>query len=133
MPSPRRVGVKGAEAASLAIIALQGPGVELEATRAMGAWGLYEVRLTQAPAQPIDLASAVLDDRLLAIDDGDVVGALRIVFLPEHVKIGRVAVAQYARGRGTYTSSRCGAIAGSPSSVLALLPMPRTNSSVLSS
>ncbi len=52
--------------ASLAIIALQGPGVELEATRAMGAWGLYEVRLTQAPAQPIDLASAVLDDRLLA-------------------------------------------------------------------
>jgi len=35
-----------------------------------------------------------------AIEDGDVVGALRIVFLPEHVKIGRVAVAQYARGRG---------------------------------
>jgi alkylation response protein AidB-like acyl-CoA dehydrogenase len=52
--------------ASLAIIALRGPGVELEATRAMGAWGLYEVRLTQAPAQRVDLASDVLDDRLLA-------------------------------------------------------------------
>ena len=26
---------------------LDGPGVELEATRAMGAWGLYEVRLKQ--------------------------------------------------------------------------------------
>lgn len=52
--------------ASLAIIALQEPGVELQATRAMGAWGLYEVRLTQAPAKRLDLASDVLDDRLLA-------------------------------------------------------------------
>jgi alkylation response protein AidB-like acyl-CoA dehydrogenase len=52
--------------ACLAIIALDGPGVELEATRAMGAWGLYEVRLTQAPAKRVDLATEVLDDRLLA-------------------------------------------------------------------
>ena len=52
--------------ASVAIVALQGPGVELEATRAMGAWGLYEVRLTQAPAKRLDLASDVLGDRLLA-------------------------------------------------------------------
>jgi alkylation response protein AidB-like acyl-CoA dehydrogenase len=52
--------------ASVAIVALDGPGVELEATRAMGAWGLYEVRLTQAPAKRVDLASGALDDRLLA-------------------------------------------------------------------
>jgi alkylation response protein AidB-like acyl-CoA dehydrogenase len=50
----------------LAIVALDGPGVELEATRAMGAWGLYQVRLKAAPASRIDLASAVLGDRLLA-------------------------------------------------------------------
>jgi alkylation response protein AidB-like acyl-CoA dehydrogenase len=50
----------------LAIVALDGAGVELEATRAMGAWGLYQVRLKEAPARRIDLASAVLDDRLLA-------------------------------------------------------------------
>jgi predicted GNAT family N-acyltransferase len=37
---------------------------------------------------------------VVAIDDGDVVGAMRIVFLPEHVKIGRVAVARHARGHG---------------------------------
>ena len=35
-----------------------------------------------------------------AIDCGDVVGALRILFLPEHVKIGRVVVSRHARGRG---------------------------------
>jgi alkylation response protein AidB-like acyl-CoA dehydrogenase len=54
------------EPSSVAIVALDGAGVELEATRAMGAWGLYEVRLKEAPARRIDLASAVLDDRLLA-------------------------------------------------------------------
>jgi alkylation response protein AidB-like acyl-CoA dehydrogenase len=52
--------------ASLAIVALDDPGVEMTATRAMGAWGLYRVRLTDAPAHRIDLASSVLDDRLLA-------------------------------------------------------------------
>ena len=31
----------------------------------MGAWGLYEVRLKEAPASRIDLTSAFLDDRLL--------------------------------------------------------------------
>jgi alkylation response protein AidB-like acyl-CoA dehydrogenase len=51
---------------SLAVVALAGPGVELEPTRAMGAWGFYQVRLNQAPARRIDLAPAVLDDRLLA-------------------------------------------------------------------
>lgn len=37
---------------------------------------------------------------VVALDDGDVVGALRILFLPEHVKIGRVVVGRHARGRG---------------------------------
>jgi alkylation response protein AidB-like acyl-CoA dehydrogenase len=51
---------------SLAVAALDGPGVELEPTRAMGAWGLYQVHLNGAPARRIDLAPAVLGDRLLA-------------------------------------------------------------------
>ncbi|TPK76506.1 GNAT family N-acetyltransferase [Mesorhizobium sp. B2-4-17] len=37
---------------------------------------------------------------LVAIDGGDVVGTLRIVFLPEHAKFGRVAVLRHARGKG---------------------------------
>jgi alkylation response protein AidB-like acyl-CoA dehydrogenase len=57
--------VVAVEASCVAIISLDGPGVELEATRAMGAWGLYEIRLNGAPASRIDLTSAFLDDRLL--------------------------------------------------------------------
>jgi alkylation response protein AidB-like acyl-CoA dehydrogenase len=53
------------ENSCLAIVALDGPGVDMEPTRAMGAWGLYEVRLKGAPASHVDLASAALDDRLL--------------------------------------------------------------------
>ncbi|MCK1323552.1 GNAT family N-acetyltransferase [Bradyrhizobium sp. 156] len=37
---------------------------------------------------------------LVAIHGGDVVGTLRIVFLPEHAKFGRVAVLRHARGKG---------------------------------
>jgi len=37
---------------------------------------------------------------LVAIDHGNVVGTLRIVFLPEHAKFGRVAVLRHARGKG---------------------------------
>ena len=37
---------------------------------------------------------------LVAIQGGDVVGTLRIVFLPEHAKFGRVAVLREARGKG---------------------------------
>ena len=37
---------------------------------------------------------------VVAIADGNVVGALRIVFLDEHAKFGRVVVAASARGRG---------------------------------
>src|SRR5690349_19705759 len=37
---------------------------------------------------------------VVAVDEGDVVGCLRIVFLDEHAKFGRVVVAASARGRG---------------------------------
>ena len=37
---------------------------------------------------------------IVAVLDGDVVGCLRIVFLDEHAKFGRVVVAASARGRG---------------------------------
>lgn len=40
---------------------------------------------------------------LVAIDSGNVVGTLRIVFLPEHAKFGRVAVLRQARGKGIAT------------------------------
>jgi len=36
----------------------------------------------------------------VAIADGAVVGTLRLIDTPEHVKIGRVAVARSARGKG---------------------------------
>lgn len=54
------------DSASVAVVALDGAGVEREPTRAMGTWGLYQVCLKEAQAQRIDLASADLDDRLLA-------------------------------------------------------------------
>ncbi|MEO6012576.1 MAG: GNAT family N-acetyltransferase [Devosia sp.] len=37
---------------------------------------------------------------VVALLDGDLVGVLRILFLDEHVKIGRVAVSATARGKG---------------------------------
>ncbi len=37
---------------------------------------------------------------IVALLDGSVVGALRIVFLPEHAKFGRVVVGANWRGRG---------------------------------
>ena len=40
---------------------------------------------------------------VVAVLDGDVVGALRIIFMPEHVKFGRVAVGRAARGKGIAT------------------------------
>jgi alkylation response protein AidB-like acyl-CoA dehydrogenase len=57
--------VVAVEETGVTIVSLDGPGVELEATRAMGAWGLYEIRLNEAPASRIKLTSAFLDDRLL--------------------------------------------------------------------
>lgn len=41
---------------------------------------------------------------IIALRDGDVVGVMRIVYLPEHAKFGRVAVAASARGNGIATS-----------------------------
>lgn len=41
---------------------------------------------------------------IVALREGTVVGVLRIVNLPEHVKIGRVAVARAARGSGIATA-----------------------------
>lgn len=37
---------------------------------------------------------------VVAVVDGNVVGTLRLIFQPEHVKIGRVAVRASLRGRG---------------------------------
>lgn len=36
----------------------------------------------------------------VALQQGELVGTLRLLFLPEHVKIGRVAVARPSRGQG---------------------------------
>jgi predicted GNAT family N-acyltransferase len=41
---------------------------------------------------------------VVALLVGSVVGALRIIELPEHVKIGRVVVANSARGKGIATA-----------------------------
>ena len=40
---------------------------------------------------------------VVALDDGNVVGCLRVLFLDEHVKFGRVVVAASARGKGIAT------------------------------
>ncbi|GKQ49408.1 acyl-CoA dehydrogenase family protein [Bradyrhizobium sp. Ce-3] len=45
----------------LALIDLGDPGVECVATRAMGAWGLYEVRLSAAPVTLIPVGTVDLD------------------------------------------------------------------------
>ena len=41
---------------------------------------------------------------VVAVSDGNVVGCLRIIFLDEHVKFGRVVVAASARGKGIASS-----------------------------
>lgn len=41
---------------------------------------------------------------IVALRDGSVAGCLRMLFLPEHAKIGRVAVAPEARGKGLATA-----------------------------
>ncbi|MGY3697374.1 alkylation response protein AidB-like acyl-CoA dehydrogenase [Bradyrhizobium sp. USDA 3240] len=50
------------EQAHLALIDLGGVGVECVATRAMGAWGQYEVRLNAAPLTRIPVGTVDLDD-----------------------------------------------------------------------
>ncbi len=53
------------EPSALAVIELGATGVDLEPTRAMGAWGLYEIRLNSAPASLVRLQRPVVDDLLL--------------------------------------------------------------------
>jgi len=48
--------------AHLVLIDLGGPGVECVATRAMGAWGLYQVKLNAAPVTLIPVGTIDLDD-----------------------------------------------------------------------
>ncbi|QOZ35238.1 acyl-CoA dehydrogenase [Bradyrhizobium sp. CCBAU 53421] len=50
------------DGARLVLIDLGGAGVECIAVRAMGAWGLHEVRLNAAPVTPIPVRALVLDD-----------------------------------------------------------------------
>src|SRR5258708_7051903 len=53
------------EGSALGLIELGASGVDLEPTRAMGAWGLYEIRLNFAPATLIELERSIADDLLL--------------------------------------------------------------------
>jgi len=50
---------------SLALIELGASGVDLDPTRAMGASGLYEIRLNAAPVAVIELAPSAADDLLV--------------------------------------------------------------------
>jgi alkylation response protein AidB-like acyl-CoA dehydrogenase len=54
------------EGDALAVIELGISGVDLEPTRAMGASGLYEIRLGSVPAAVIKLTTSAADDLLLA-------------------------------------------------------------------
>lgn len=49
----------------LVVVELGGPDVSIEPTRALGAWGLHEVRLISAPAALVTLGPSVLDDLLI--------------------------------------------------------------------
>jgi len=56
---------------------------------------------------PPEIERDAYDDdatHIVALLNGDVVGVLRMVDLPEHTKIGRVAVAADLRGRGIATA-----------------------------
>jgi predicted GNAT family N-acyltransferase len=53
-----------------------------------------------AEADEIDQIDYSTATHVVAVVAGSVVGTLRIIYLPEHVKIGRVAVRRDLRGRG---------------------------------
>lgn len=57
--------VVAVEGPALAVIKTDAVGVKLQPTRAMGAWGLYEARLSAAPAVLIDVSSEAIDDLIL--------------------------------------------------------------------
>ena len=51
---------------ALVVVELDAPGVDIKPTRALGAWGLHEVRLTSTPAILVVLEDAAPDDLLTA-------------------------------------------------------------------
>jgi alkylation response protein AidB-like acyl-CoA dehydrogenase len=53
------------ESSALAIFERDAAGVDIVPTRAMGAWGLYEIRLNSAPANLVRLQRPVVDGLLL--------------------------------------------------------------------
>lgn len=75
--------VAAIDRSAVAIVPLDDAGVERAATRAMGNWGLYQVRLNGTLARRIDLASGILEDLLplakLALA-GRAYGAARAAF-----------------------------------------------------
>jgi len=58
------------------------------------------VREQNVPEEEEHDAHDLTATHFVAIAEGEVVGTLRLVALPEHVKIGRVAVDRHWRGRG---------------------------------
>jgi alkylation response protein AidB-like acyl-CoA dehydrogenase len=54
------------EQSMLAVVALDDSSVDIAPTRAMGAWGFYEVRLSTVPASLVALPRPAADDLLLA-------------------------------------------------------------------
>ena len=58
------------------------------------------VREQHVPAEEEFDSYDLTATHVVALSNGDVAGVLRILFLPEHVKIGRVAVGRDWRGQG---------------------------------
>ncbi len=58
---------------------------------------VWEQKVPEAEEHDADDMTAT---HFVAVAEGEVVGTLRLIALPEHVKIGRVAVRQAFRGRG---------------------------------
>ena len=54
----------------------------------------------KVPPEEENDADDLTATHFVAITDGEIVGTLRLINKPEHVKIGRVAVRQAFRGRG---------------------------------
>jgi predicted GNAT family N-acyltransferase len=54
----------------------------------------------KVPAEEEFDATDLTCTHVVAVVDGNIAGTLRLIFMPEHVKIGRVAVQQLLRGRG---------------------------------
>lgn len=68
------------------------------------------VREQNVPLAEEHDADDLTAQHLVAIAGGDVVGTLRIITLPEHVKIGRVVVRRDWRGQGIARAMMLGAM-----------------------